>query len=371
MEDWIVRFLLFIPIGAMQPINAYPAGARQGGCTRRVKYILREKMNSIERKEFRYTRRREKRDRKTQEFLTQYDDFSLITDPNNLLNAYRKSKLEVSWKESVQRYDMNLLSNIAETQRKLIEGKNVSHGFVEFDLNERGKKRHIKSIHISERVVQKCLCDKVLVPIMSRSLIYDNGASLKNRGLHFAIRRLKTHLSKYYRHNGNEGYCLSIDFSKYFDSIRHDLLLEMVGKLIHDERIMKLYKEFILPFGEGKSLGLGSQVSQISAIYFPNKLDHSAKEKHRIKYYGRYMDDMYLIHNDKEYLKKCLSNIEEICNSLGIIMNKRKTKIVKLKDGIKFLKGVYSLNENGKIICRADPDSRKRMRRNRNRSRGY
>jgi hypothetical protein len=321
-------------------------------------------MTSEERQAARYRRRKAWREKKKQEYLSKYDDFSRIVDPNNLYAAYKKSKCEVSWKESVQRYEMNLLVNIAETVRKLKVGENVSRGFVEFDLMERGRLRHIKSVHISERVVQKCLCDQSLVPILSRTLIYDNGASLKKKGLHFAVRRLITHISKYYReYRTNEGYCLSIDFSKYFDSIRHDVLFDMQRKVIKDPRIMKMIYDFVTPFGNGVSLGLGSQVSQISAIFFANPIDHHIKEKRRIKYYGRYMDDLYLIHPSKQYLLECLEDIKSICAAFGITVNMRKTRIVKLKDGVRFLKGIYTLNEKGKIIRRADPKSRKRMRR--------
>jgi hypothetical protein len=92
-------------------------------------------------------------------------------------------------------------------------------------------------------------------------------------------------------------------------------------------------------------------------------MDHFIKEVLCIKYYGRYMDDIYLIHHDKQYLEYCRKEIKKIHESLGIKANDKKTKIVKINDGIKFLKGVYFLTENGGIIRRATPDSRKRMRR--------
>ena len=321
-------------------------------------------MTSVERKASRCERRKARRDRNKQEYLSRFDDFSLIADPDNLYDAFKKSKREVSWKESVQRYEMNLLPNIAETINKLKAGQNISHGFVEFNLMERGRLRHIKSVHISERIVQKCLCDQALVPILSRSLIYDNGASLKNKGLHFAVRRLITHLTEYYReHKTNSGFCLSVDFSKYFDNIPHDILFREFRKNIRDQRILKLLHDFITPFGNGISLGLGSQVSQISAIFHASPIDHHCKEKYRLRYYGRYMDDLYLIHPGKKYLLECLEDIKRLCASLGITVNTKKTKITKLKDGVHFLKGIYTLKENGKIVRRADPQSRKRMRR--------
>jgi hypothetical protein len=253
----------------------------------------------------------------------------------------------------VQRYESRWLLNIHDALKKLADGSDISSGFVEFDIHERGKTRHIKSVHISERVVQKALCDEILVPILSRPLIYDNSASLKGKGVHFALKRLKKHISRFYRSSGfsNDGYVLSVDFSKYFDSIRHDILLKNIKKYIHDERIINLLNRFISVFGDNVSLGLGSQISQICAVFHANWIDHFIKEQLRIKYYGRYMDDLYLIHESKRYLKKCLKEIIARCSDTGLAVNVKKTKISSLSRGFVFLKGRYSLCENGKIVC--------------------
>jgi hypothetical protein len=294
-----------------------------------------------------------------------YDDFNQIIDTDNLYAAFNRSKLGVSWKESVQRYEANALRNIAATRRKLIAGESVQSGFKEFTLNERGKIRHIKSVHISERIVQKCLCDYCLNPILTRPLIYDNGASIKGKGVHFALRRLVVHLSRFYKQNGrsNTGYALLVDFTKFFDNIDHAILFDMLEQHITDRRVTALARSFVSVFGPGKSLGLGSQVSQVAAIFYPNTLDHFIKEKLRVKYYGRYMDDLYLIHADKEYLKRCLCEIKKVCRSLKITVNEKKTRIVKLSRGMEFLKGKYILLENGKILLRPGKDSARRMRR--------
>jgi retron-type reverse transcriptase len=321
-------------------------------------------MTSTERHQARYERRKAQRDAKRTAKLKPYDDFSRVTDVDNLYAAFKRSMRGVAWKESVQRFEANAMRNIADIRRKLLSGENIQHGFVEFDLHERGKIRHIKSIHISERIVQKCLCDNVLTPILTYPLIYDNGASVKGKGVHFAIRRLIAHLSKYYRKNGfsNEGYALLIDFSKYFDNIQHDILFALVERYITDLQVLNLVRHFVSVFGPGKSLGLGSQVSQDLAIFHPNKLDHSIKGL-GIKYYGRYMDDLYLVHADKDYLRFCLAEIEKACDTLGIIINKKKTRIVKLSSGVDFLKGKYRLLPSGKVLRLPDKDSTKRMRR--------
>jgi len=320
-------------------------------------------MTSEERRRGRRERRMAKREEKRK---ASHVPFEAVVDPNNLYKAFKRSRKEVSWKESVQRYEMNLLRNLNDTVKRLRAGEDITKGFVEFDLWERGRLRHIKSIHIYERVAQKCFCTEVLIPMIMPTLIYDNSATVKGKGLHFAIRRLICHLSRFYRKNGfsNDGYCLSIDFSKYFDRVRHDLLFEMQEEIIRDKKSMKLFRDFVDPFGNGVSLGLGSEVSQISAIFYPSrKLDHFVKDALRLKYYGRYMDDLYIIHQSREFLAGCLEKIKGKCAELGIMINEKKTRIIKLKDGVRFLKGVYSLMGTGKIVRRAMPASRKQMRR--------
>jgi hypothetical protein len=322
-------------------------------------------MTSEERRETRYQRRKAERAEKRQTKLSQFDSFERVADIDNLYTSFLESKSGVDWKESVQRYEANALRNIVETRRRLLAGESVQQGFMEFTLHERGKIRHIKSVHISERVVQKCLCNQVLVPILSNGLIYDNGASVKGKGVHFAIKRLVTHLSRFYRRNGksNEGYCLSIDFSKFFDSIDHEVLFKMLDKDITDKRVLDLTKQFISVFGDGKSLGLGSQVSQIAAIYFPSVLDHFVKDFKGEKFYGRYMDDLYIIHRDKEHLKQLLTEIKTVCAGIKITIHEKKTRIVKLSAGIEFLKGKYILMPTGRVLRKPCKDSTKRMRR--------
>jgi hypothetical protein len=321
-------------------------------------------MNSAERRFARYERRQEARQAKRDIYSRRFDDYGVLTDADNLCRAFRKAKRGVSWKESVQRFEASLFRNIAELRRKLIAGESVQLGFVEFTLRERGKVRHIKSVHISERVVQKTLSDGVLVPLLSTPLIHDNGASIKGKGVHFALRRLICHLSRYYRREKtNDGWALLIDFSKFFDNIDHEILFGLIERRVKDGRVRDIVRSFVSVFGTGKSLGLGSQISQISAIYYPDTPDHFVKEKLRVKYYGRYMDDLYLIHADRPYLEYCFAEIKKVCASLKIAVNEKKSRIVQLKDGVPVLKGKYVLLESGRVLRLPHPDGAKRMRR--------
>lgn len=202
---------------------------------------------------------------------------------------------------------------------------------------------------ISEKVVQRCLCDNALVPAMQRTFVYDNGASVKGKGYTFAVNRITEHLHRHYRKYGQDGYILIFDFSKFFDNISHELVKRMIRKEFTDERIISLSDYSIDAFGV-KGLGLGSQISQVLALASANKLDHFVKEILRIKSYARYSDDGYLIHPSKEYLHKCLDAITALCNELNITLNTKKTQIIKLSHGFTWLKIRFFLTKTGKVI---------------------
>ena len=319
-------------------------------------------MTSIERKESRYRRRCEERARKKQARAKRSDDFDKVFSYAHLYKSYRKCRCGVSWKASVQRYIATAPAQLSITHERLMKGTYRSPGFFEFDLFERGKPRHIRSTVIGERVVQRCLCDNALVPMLTRTFIYDNGASMKGKGYHFAIKRITKHLSDHYRRHGREGYVLLFDFSKFFDNVSHALLERIADRTFTDTRIKALLKHFVDAFGE-VGIGLGSQISQVLALSSANRLDHYIKEVLRIREYGRYNDDGYLIHRSKAFLKKCLTAIERICEELKIKLNRKKTQIVALRHGFTWLKCRFFITETGKIIKKMCKASIVRMRR--------
>ena len=309
-------------------------------------------MTSVERREHRYQRRKQRREEKKWQSCRQYDNFRKVFSYGHLYQSYRKCRRNVAWKASVQRYIVNAPLLVYRTRKKLLTKRFKSKGFFEFDIMERGKRRHIKSVIIAERVVQRCLCDHALVPMLSRRFIYDNGASLKDKGYHFTMDRLTEHLHEYYRQYGGTGYILTYDFHGFFDHILHALCISANHREFTDADMLWITDYFVLCFGGGMGLGLGSQVSQTYALEAANPLDHYVKESLRIKQCARYMDDGYLIHPDKDYLHNCLAGIMAVTDSLGIEINQKKTRITKLSHGFVFMKARYSLTDTGKVVKR-------------------
>lgn len=108
-----------------------------------------------------------------------------------------------------------------------------------------------------------------------------------------------------------------------------------------------------------KGFPIGNMTSQIVAISYLNELDHFIKDGLKIKSYVRYMDDGVLIHNDKEYLKYCLKEIEKIICKYMLELN-NKTKILSSKEGIKFL-GFRFIISN-KTIVKVNNKTKKRFK---------
>lgn len=276
--------------------------------------------------------------------------FDRLLDMNNLFEAFKRCRKQTYWKHSVQAYESNLLFNLCALRKSLIDGTYRQKPFVEFDLNERGKIRHIKAMHISDRVLQRALCDYVLEPCMRKYLIYDNGASLKGKGIDFTKRRLVAHLCKYYQKHGNHGYILLCDISKYFDSIPHDRLVALFRKYIKDEKVMVLVSYIISMFGGDAGVGIGVQLAQIAGVSYLKTVDNYVKIVRGCKYYGRYMDDFYIIHNDKQFLKDLLVEIDGILTGLGLTLNRRKTHIYRIDKGFIFLKLKTRITSTGKVV---------------------
>lgn len=291
----------------------------------------------------------------------EYDDFEKVITYDSLYQSARKCRLNVSWKDSVAKYMENVLEETLNLREELQAGTYHTEPPIEFKVFE-PKEREIKSLRFRNKVFQRSLCDNALVPGLMATFIYDNGASLPGRGVDFSMNRLKAHLQKYYREYGTEGYIEQFDIHHYFDSINHEAAMKQVRKRFKDERIIRYTEEAIAIFGD-VGLGLGSQVSQILALAALNELDHFIKEELHIKYYGRYMDDFYLIHHDREYLKYCRERIEEKIKEVGLELNQKKTHLFPIKNGIKFLGFHFKLTDTGKVYMKINRKSVTRQRR--------
>ena len=286
----------------------------------------------------------------------------------NLYEAHRKCRRTKQHKGEVIRFEINLSENIYKLQKDLLSKKYSVGKYKEFIIYE-PKERLIQALPYKDRVVLRCFCDKVLISKIENKLINDNVACRKNKGTDYGMDRLNHFLRKeFFRENNNKVYYLKCDIKKYFPSIDHIILLNLLEKINFSNDEMWFIKKIIeeQPDNTGKGLALGNQSSQWFALYYLNKIDRLIKEELGVKCYVRYMDDFILIHRDKEFLQYCLKRISKVCkNELNLELN-HKTQIGLAYNGIDFLGFRHILTDKGKVIRKLRFSSKKRMRKHLN-----
>lgn len=272
-----------------------------------------------------------------------------------LYKAMNECKKNVMWKASVAGYVKNGLVNCHKLHNQLMDGTYKIDKYSYFTITE-PKVRNIVSTRMKDRVFQRSLCDNYLYEKMTKGLIYDNLACQVGEGTDFSMGRMTRHMQKHFREHGTGGYVLQCDISDYFGSTRHSVAKGVVDKRVNNEwvksHVFKIIKSFGTKDNPHMGMGLGSQVTQLVQLAVLDDLDHFVKEKLRIKYYIRYMDDFALIHHDKEYLRYCREQIEKQLSKIHLKLNKKKTQLFPLKHGIKFLGFTFLLTDTGKIVKR-------------------
>lgn len=133
---------------------------------------------------------------------------AVVCDANHLYSAYLNSIKGSKWKETTQSFMLYYLRYIFRLQNDLLDRTYKNSPADEFYVRERGHIRAISSIPPRDRIVRHILCDDIFMPEIRKKIIYDNGASIKGRGIDFQRRRFETHLRKYVKEHGCDGWIL-------------------------------------------------------------------------------------------------------------------------------------------------------------------
>lgn len=287
------------------------------------------------------------------------DDKEIICNFENLYKAYRKGKAGKRSNGSCARFQTMSLEGLHMLKEQLENQTYKINGYNEFKIYE-PKERVIKSCSFKDKVVQHCLCDEILHPRLAREFIKTNYAGQIGKGTHFGMDCLKEQMLNFYEQNGLNGWFLKCDITKFFYQIDHEILKDIVDYHFEDEYTTWLNHLYI-DSTEGLGLPLGNQVAQVYALLMLNGLDHFITGELGIQFYGRYMDDFYLIEPSKEYLKWCLECIREFVSSLGLSLN-GKTQIVPFKCGIGFTGFHHYITSDGKYIRKLKGENKRRIK---------
>lgn len=267
--------------------------------------------------------------------------YSKLVDIDNIRLAYHNARKGKAWQAQVKRVDKNVDELLEKLRMSLI-----NHTFTtsKYRTKEIYEPKH-RTIYVlpfyPDRIVQHAIIN-VLSPLWDKLFIYDSYACRVGKGQHKGSKRCMEYARKY-------EYCLQGDVSKFYPSIRHDLLKELIRRKIKDREMLMLLDDIIDSTHTDTNVPIGNFLSQWFGNLFLNELDMYVKHVLHIKPYIRYCDDFLLFGNDKQEMHETERRIK------GFINNRLQMRLSKLNlfhtyQGIDFLG--YRHFHNGKILVR-------------------
>lgn len=243
------------------------------------------------------------------------------------INA-RKGKAHYQEVQMVNANEEYYLSKI----QNMLKNKTFKNSKYEiFIKSDSGKYREIYKLpYFPDRIIHHCIM-QVLEPIWVSTLITDTYSSLKNRGIHRGVNRIKKALQDI----ENTQYCLKMDVRKFYPSIDHNILKAIIRQKIKDYDVLWVLDEII---DSTKGIPIGNYLSQHFGNLYLSGLDHYMKETHGCKHYFRYCDDVVILHSDKLHLSQLRKEVLNYLESNLNITLKDNWQIFPVdKRGIDFL----------------------------------
>ena len=257
-----------------------------------------------------------------------------ITSWENLIKSYREARRGKRYRPETLRFEERLEENLINIQNHLLWGSWRPGPWREFWVYD-PKSRLIQAPPFQDRVVHHALVD-VVEPLFERKMIYDSYACRASKGTHGAVQRLQAMLRQA-RRQWAEVYVLKADISKYFPSINHARLKEILTRTVRDPAVLWLCERIIQGGGyEKRGIPVGALTSQLFANVYLDQLDHQIKDHWGIKHYVRYMDDFVILGRSKRELWNLLDRLQDyLAIDLKLSLNP-KTAIYPASKGVNF-----------------------------------
>ena len=241
-------------------------------------------------------------------------DFILFIEAHN---RAKKSKMS---KKEVLKFELDLETNLINLMNKIKNGSYKVGKYRSFTVYE-PKERLIKSLPYCDRIVHQWYVEEFIKPFIVPRFISDTYACIEGRGTHKAVFKLQEYM-RIMKKNWGKYYIVKCDIKKFFYNIDRNILFNILKKYFKDKKLLAFTHKIIFDNDETVSIPIGNYTSQYFANIYLNELDHYVKEKLKIKYYIRYMDDFIFLVKTKEeakYYKDCVENF--VNNRLNLELN--------------------------------------------------
>ena len=254
--------------------------------------------------------------------------FEAIVHPDNLCMAYTNARRGKRWQNVVKDFEKDIEGNLARLHKMLRAKEFTTSAYRSKTIHE-PKTREIYILpFFPDRIVQHALIH-VLGPIWDNLMINDSYACRKGKGMHRGSRRVMNHVRRY-------KYCLKGDMSKFYPSIDHDILMEIIERKIKCKDTLWLLEDIVRSFEGGRNTPIGNYTSQWFGNLYLNELDTQIKQTHKQKAYIRYCDDFVLFGDSKPHLHALKEWIEKyLCERLKLAFS--KWSIFPVTQGVDFI----------------------------------
>ncbi len=233
--------------------------------------------------------------------------FNKICDVDNLEMAHNNARRDKIFYKEVKMVDKNKKKYLTLIQEMLINKTYKVSPYSIIKLNDKGKERVLHKLpYYPDRIIQWAIMLQI-EKIFLNTFTSFTCASMPKRGIHKAVKLM----NKYLKDKENTRYTLKMDVSKFYPSINHEILKQLLRKKIKDKDLLELLDKIVDSMEGEKGVPIGSYLSQYFANYYLAFFDHWLKEEKHCKYVVRYMDDIVIMHKSKEHLHKLREEIEE------------------------------------------------------------
>lgn len=270
------------------------------------------------------------------ELINVYDE---LCSYENLEIAFNRARRGKTLKRYVIEFEEKLKENLLQLRSELIMQTYEPKPLKTFILRD-PKTRKISKSAFRDRVVHHAICN-IIEPVFDKRFIFDSYANRLTKGTLNAVKRFDEFKRKVSKNNTTRCYVLKADIKSYFDTVNHQILIELLSNRIKDQRLMWLIKKILANHKgehENKGMPLGNLTSQFFANVYLNELDQFVKHKLRAQYYIRYVDDFAILHQSSTVLDEYKSKIDEFLRlKLDLKLHPDKSQVLKLEKGIGFL----------------------------------
>jgi len=262
-----------------------------------------------------------------------------IISLENLFTAWQEFLPGKKNKLDVQEFATRLTDNILKLHEELANFTYIHGGYKAFNISD-PKPRNIHKATVRDRVLHHAIYRK-LYPFFEKVFIADSYSCQIGKGTHKAISRLAKFYRQVSKNNHRTVWVLKCDIRKFFASIDHEILLEILAGYIPDKNILWLLGQVIKSFHfseEDKGLPLGNLTSQLFCNMYMNEFDQFVKHKLNARYYIRYADDFVFLSDSRDSLVSLVPKISEFLDGiLKLSLHPDKVFIKTLASGVDFL----------------------------------